>query len=175
MPRVIFQRGGVYHEEECWFAERAIRVILDWWCFHWRSWGPSRTWAYLGIIPLATGLIGWCPPCSIRFLDLQVLQVRAATYRGGSRGSLTGVAILDGVSHYRGAFLFWDFYHAGAGASCSLIELQSLRIWIPGSRRGRNADSLGGRVLKGSHRLLSVGSTISLKNPLDTNRGKQQQ
>jgi hypothetical protein len=24
--------------------------------------GPQTTWGYLGLIPLATGLIGWCPP-----------------------------------------------------------------------------------------------------------------
>ena len=24
--------------------------------------GPETKWGYLGLIPLATGLIGWCPP-----------------------------------------------------------------------------------------------------------------
>ncbi len=27
--------------------------------------GPHTTWAYLGIVPLATGLIGWCPPYAL--------------------------------------------------------------------------------------------------------------
>jgi len=27
--------------------------------------GPKTAWGWLGIIPLATGLIGWCPPYSI--------------------------------------------------------------------------------------------------------------
>ena len=27
--------------------------------------GPHTPWAYLGIVPLATGLIGWCPPYAL--------------------------------------------------------------------------------------------------------------
>lgn len=27
--------------------------------------GPKSAWAYLGLIPLATGLIGWCPPYAL--------------------------------------------------------------------------------------------------------------
>ena len=27
--------------------------------------GPQTAWGWLGIVPLATGLIGWCPPYSI--------------------------------------------------------------------------------------------------------------
>ena len=27
--------------------------------------GPKSPWAYLGIVPLATGLVGWCPPYAL--------------------------------------------------------------------------------------------------------------
>jgi hypothetical protein len=27
--------------------------------------GPQSPWAFLGIVPLATGLIGWCPPYAL--------------------------------------------------------------------------------------------------------------
>jgi hypothetical protein len=27
--------------------------------------GPESPWAYLGIVPLATGLVGWCPPYAL--------------------------------------------------------------------------------------------------------------
>ncbi len=27
--------------------------------------GPQTPWAFLGLIPLATGLIGWCPPYAV--------------------------------------------------------------------------------------------------------------
>ncbi len=27
--------------------------------------GPHSPWAYLGSIPLSTGLVGWCPPYAL--------------------------------------------------------------------------------------------------------------
>jgi hypothetical protein len=27
--------------------------------------GPETKWGYLGLVPLATGLIGWCPPYAL--------------------------------------------------------------------------------------------------------------
>ena len=27
--------------------------------------GPKSPWAYLGILPIVTGLVGWCPPYSL--------------------------------------------------------------------------------------------------------------
>jgi len=27
--------------------------------------GPETRWGYLGIVPLMTGLIGWCPPYAL--------------------------------------------------------------------------------------------------------------
>jgi len=27
--------------------------------------GPETKWGYLGIVPLVTGLIGWCPPYAL--------------------------------------------------------------------------------------------------------------
>ncbi len=43
-------------------AERVIRVVLGLVVLSLAFIGPKSPWAYLGIIPLATGLIGWCPP-----------------------------------------------------------------------------------------------------------------
>ncbi len=45
--------------------ERAIRVILGAAILSLAFVGPKSAWAYLGIIPLATGLIGWCPPYAL--------------------------------------------------------------------------------------------------------------
>ncbi len=39
-------------------ARIAIGLILTSLAF----WGPANLWFLLGLIPLATGLIGWCPP-----------------------------------------------------------------------------------------------------------------
>lgn len=27
--------------------------------------GPKTNWGWLGLVPLATGLLGWCPPYAI--------------------------------------------------------------------------------------------------------------
>jgi hypothetical protein len=33
-------------------VERVIRMAL---------WGPKNPWAWLGLIPLLSGVLGWCP------------------------------------------------------------------------------------------------------------------
>jgi Inner membrane protein YgaP-like, transmembrane domain len=42
-------------------VERAIRTITGIAILSLAFVGPRSPWAYLGIIPLATGLMGWCP------------------------------------------------------------------------------------------------------------------
>lgn len=46
-------------------AERIIRVIAGIAIISLAFLGPKTPWAYLGIVPIATGLIGWCPPYSL--------------------------------------------------------------------------------------------------------------
>ncbi len=46
-------------------VERAIRIIVGAAVLALAFAGPKTPWAYLGIIPLATGLIGWCPPYAL--------------------------------------------------------------------------------------------------------------
>ena len=41
--------------------ERVIRVLAGLGIVSMAIVGPHSPWAFLGIIPLATGLIGWCP------------------------------------------------------------------------------------------------------------------
>ena len=41
--------------------ERIIRIIAGFVIISLVFVGPQSPWAYLGIIPLATGLMGWCP------------------------------------------------------------------------------------------------------------------
>jgi hypothetical protein len=45
--------------------ERAIRIIAGIAILSLAFVGPQSPWAYLGIIPLATGLMGWCPPYAL--------------------------------------------------------------------------------------------------------------
>jgi len=46
-------------------VERVIRIIAGIVILSLAFVGPKSPWAYLGIIPLATGLIGWCPPYAL--------------------------------------------------------------------------------------------------------------
>jgi hypothetical protein len=46
-------------------AERAIRVLAGLGVISLAFVGPHSLWGYLGVIPLATGLVGWCPPYAI--------------------------------------------------------------------------------------------------------------
>jgi hypothetical protein len=50
-----------YMKKNVGSAERAIRVIAGIAILSLAFVGPQSPWAYFGIIPLATGLMGWCP------------------------------------------------------------------------------------------------------------------
>jgi DUF2892 family protein len=45
--------------------ERAIRVVAGLVLVSLAFWGPGSLWFLLGLIPLATGLIGWCPAYAV--------------------------------------------------------------------------------------------------------------
>lgn len=43
-------------------VERVVRVVAGALLASMAFWGPANMWYLLGLIPLATGLVGWCPP-----------------------------------------------------------------------------------------------------------------
>jgi hypothetical protein len=43
-------------------VERFIRIIVGLFVLSLIFWGPKSLWGLLGLIPLLTGLMGWCPP-----------------------------------------------------------------------------------------------------------------
>lgn len=45
--------------------ERVIRVVVGLGLSSMAVVGPQNPWFFLGLVPLATGLIGWCPPYAI--------------------------------------------------------------------------------------------------------------
>lgn len=45
--------------------ERVIRVVIGLAIVSLVFVGPQSPWAWLGLIPVATGLIGWCPPYAL--------------------------------------------------------------------------------------------------------------
>jgi len=46
-------------------VERAVRIIAGIAVLSLAFVGPKSAWAYLGIVPLATGFVGWCPPYAL--------------------------------------------------------------------------------------------------------------
>jgi hypothetical protein len=45
--------------------ERTFRVMAGLFIITLAFIGPKTPWAYLGIIPLATGITGWCAPYAL--------------------------------------------------------------------------------------------------------------
>jgi len=45
--------------------ERGVRIVAGLVLTSLAFWGPSSLWFLLGLIPLATGLAGWCPPYAL--------------------------------------------------------------------------------------------------------------
>jgi hypothetical protein len=46
-------------------VERVVRVIAGVVLTAMAFVGPANLWFLLGLVPLATGLIGWCPPYAL--------------------------------------------------------------------------------------------------------------
>jgi len=46
-------------------VERIVRVLLGAALLSLAFIGPKSPWFFLGAVPLATGLLGWCPPYAI--------------------------------------------------------------------------------------------------------------
>lgn len=45
--------------------ERAARVLIGLGLISMAFVGPQNLWFLIGIVPLATGLVGWCPPYAL--------------------------------------------------------------------------------------------------------------
>ena len=45
--------------------ERTIRIVAGLFILSLVFVGPKTNWAFLGIVPLATGVMGWCPPYAL--------------------------------------------------------------------------------------------------------------
>lgn len=45
--------------------ERIVRIIVGLGLISLVFAGPQTVWGWIGVIPLATGIIGWCPPYAL--------------------------------------------------------------------------------------------------------------
>lgn len=50
-------------------VERGVRITLGLVLISLAFFGPENKWFLLGIVPLATGLMGWCPPYQLLGID----------------------------------------------------------------------------------------------------------
>jgi hypothetical protein len=46
-------------------VDRAVRIVVGLGILSLAFVGPHTPWGYLGLIPLVTGLLGWCPAYSL--------------------------------------------------------------------------------------------------------------
>jgi hypothetical protein len=46
-------------------CERRVRVVAGLILISLAFFGPANPWFLLGIVPLLTGIIGWCPPYAL--------------------------------------------------------------------------------------------------------------
>lgn len=46
-------------------VERVIRVVAGLVILSLAFVGPHSPWGYIGVLPILTGLIGWCPPYAL--------------------------------------------------------------------------------------------------------------
>ena len=46
-------------------VDRIVRIIVGFGILSLAFVGPKTPWAYLGIVPLVTGIVGWCPPYAL--------------------------------------------------------------------------------------------------------------
>jgi Inner membrane protein YgaP-like, transmembrane domain len=46
-------------------AERGIRIVVGLILISLVFVGPQSAWGWIGLVPLATGLMGWCPPYAL--------------------------------------------------------------------------------------------------------------
>ena len=57
-------KGEIMKKNVC-LVERIIRIVVGGIILSLAFIGPQTPWGYLGIVPLLTGLIGWCPPYAL--------------------------------------------------------------------------------------------------------------
>lgn len=46
-------------------VERIIRIVAGLIITSLAFWGPANLWFLVGLVPLITGLVGWCPPYAL--------------------------------------------------------------------------------------------------------------
>ena len=61
----FFNHQGVSNDQKYWKIERIVRIVGGLVLIALAATGTVGVWGWLGLVPLATGLVGWCPPYSL--------------------------------------------------------------------------------------------------------------
>ena len=59
--------------------ERAVRVVVGLGLLSLVFFGPKTLWGLVGLVPLLTGLSGWCPPYSLLGINTCTLGRKASS------------------------------------------------------------------------------------------------
>ncbi len=62
-------------------TERVVRVVLGLGILSLAFVGPASAWGYLGLAPVVTGVIGWCPPYTLLGIDTRSAKEKALVPR----------------------------------------------------------------------------------------------
>jgi O-antigen ligase len=60
--------------------ERLLRVMVGLALMALAATGTLGAWAWLGVVPLATGVLGWCPPYAM-------LGINTCSMKSGGKGA----------------------------------------------------------------------------------------
>jgi hypothetical protein len=55
--------------------ERGIRIAAGAGLVGWAAFFSGPVWAYIGVVPLLTGVVGWCPPYAL--LGISTCRVKS--------------------------------------------------------------------------------------------------
>lgn len=42
--------------------DRIVRIVVGLGLISLAFWGPKTMWGWIGVVPLFTAIVGWCPP-----------------------------------------------------------------------------------------------------------------
>ncbi len=62
-------------------VERVVRVVVGLGILSLAFVGPASAWGYLGLAPIVTGLVGWCPPYTLLGIDTRTAREKAMVSR----------------------------------------------------------------------------------------------
>lgn len=62
-------------------VERVVRVLVGAGILSLAFVGPQSAWAYLGVAPLLSGLVGWCPPYALFGINTARRRLESASGR----------------------------------------------------------------------------------------------